>query len=162
MKIFAIGIRFESHMNDLPVVDNEQFYDNGAYIMNGEDEPPNYYDCLLVKNRIATLVNSKNSAASVQELSAQLDVERLNSLISESEGPASTGGSASSTATNELTPSLHSDSNNEDNLTVNDEATLNDATAISVSLDSSDSTVTYDNRLDFSQDSLDRNRRLGH
>lgn len=49
--------------------------------MNGEDEPPNYYEAILVKNRISNLIINKNSSNDGTVI--ELNEINLNSLLSE-------------------------------------------------------------------------------
>ena len=77
------GIRFDEGNPNIPIA-SDHFYDNGAY-MNIDDEPPNYYEAVLIKNRAPNLViNKTNPTGTVIELSEI----NLHSLMNESSVPA--------------------------------------------------------------------------
>ena len=144
--------------------------------MNGDDEPPNYYDAILIKNRVASLINAK---LNTQDQNEEITLNEVT-LVRSSNADSSeiTGENLDSTddaeETNHIIDDIHScrsrtssgsdsvrshaeSSSGDQTHNLDEEATLNDA-VISVSLNRSDSTI-ISNHLNFSRDSLDESLR---
>ncbi len=186
------GIRFQAHVNNFPLVDSTQFYENGAYMVSEHDEdPPNYYDCLLTKNRLANQVttqnnkltqnkrlsvvssttsnsiqisNSESNGSSSDETGNRTEYDMNESIRDEAEVEVSVieveedGEAQSSSSRNSVDFDVEIDGGEHIEVDVRDvdnEATLNDATALSmISLARSGSNATQIG-YEFSQDSLD-------
>ena len=151
-------------------------YDNGAYL-NGDDEPPNYYDAILIKNRVASLINAKlnnqnqndeitlnevtlvrssntdSSEITAENIDSTDDAEETNNAIDDVQSCRSQSSSNSSDSIRSRVESSSGDQSHN----LDEEATLNDA-VISISLNRSDSTI-ISNHLNFSRDSLDESLR---
>ena len=153
--------------------DNTSYYDNGAYINGDDDEPPNYYEAVLIKNRISNLLLNKNNTrdenSTVIESVNEFNVNSLtseeiimsgadyeNNTLTDSTNDSQVSSSLDQSTANDIDIDASTSENqlrHHESLNEDEEATLNDATAISLNRTVS---VENTNNFDFSQDSLDR------